>query len=72
MGTAGVVTLSNVTQGKPPDPRTYIALAALWLLLAFISDVSDELATPVALLIFLSVLLGHGSGWLNALARGVK
>lgn len=72
IGTGTIVTVSSVSKGETPDARIFIALAALWFFLSLLADTAEEIAKPLAILIFVVVLLANGSGWLNAIASGVK
>lgn len=72
LGTGGVVTLAKVSKGEMPDPRTYIALAALWFFLAALSDLDEDLAKPVSILILATVVLSYGSEWLMNVSKSVK
>lgn len=69
IATAGIVTVAKVSNGEAPEPRTYISLAALWFFLALLADTMEDVAGPLAMLIFTVVLLSYGSEWLDNLTR---
>lgn len=73
VGTSAIVLLSDLQSGKGiPEPQTWIALGALYMLLGLTYDFAPELATPMALIIFFAVVGTKGAPLLKSLDRSIK
>lgn len=73
VGTGSIVLLSDLQRGKGvPDPSTWIALAALYLMLGFAIDLAPAVAVPVALIVFAAVVFSRGEPLLTGLTRSIK
>lgn len=59
--TAIVILVSRAQRGEWPDPRTFIALGVLYVILGFAAELAPQLAGPMAILVFVAVLLSQGA-----------
>lgn len=70
--TATIVVISKVSKGKFPSPRIFVAVAVLYVILGFAADFAPTVAGPMALLVFLAVLLSEGGSALEAVSKTVN
>jgi len=67
-----VVVLSKaVTEGFPTDPRLYIAGAFIYVLLGFGAEFAPQIAGPLAILVFVSVLLYEGAPLFDGITKAL-
>jgi hypothetical protein len=66
-----VILVSRAQRGEWPDPRTFIALAVVYVILGFAAEVAPQLAGPMAVLVFVAVLLTQGSAAFDGISAVV-
>lgn len=71
-GTLAVVVIARVARGKMPEPRIFIALGFVYVVIAALTDASPQVATPLAALVFFGALLTVGGDALGAFNRSLK
>lgn len=71
IGTGAVVVFNKASSGEWPSPQIFLALASLFVILGFLSDVAPMIAGPLAVLVFLAVLLSNGGKTFESLAGGI-
>jgi hypothetical protein len=71
-GTGVVVMVEKATKGRFPGTRTLLGLAVLYVILGFISDFAPGVAGPLAVLVFLAVLLTNGGTALEGTSRALN
>lgn len=69
----GIIVVINkvVREHAFPSPRIFIALAVVYVILGFAADFAPTVAGPLALLVFLAILLSEGGPALEGVARSV-
>lgn len=71
-GAGAVVILSKAaTTGFPTDPRLYIAGAFMYVLLGFGAEFAPMIVGPLAILIFVSVLLYEGAPLFDGITKAL-
>ncbi len=60
VGSIAVVAIGSIAQGKAPSGRRFLALLFVFAGIAFASEVMPQIAGPLALLVFLTILLALG------------
>jgi cell wall-associated NlpC family hydrolase len=66
-GTVGVLIIADIHKGKFPSARAMIALGFVFAGLAALTAVAPGIAAPLALLVFVGVLLNKGLGFFSAI-----
>jgi hypothetical protein len=66
-----VILVSRAQRGEWPDPRTFIALAVVYVILGFASEIAPQLAGPMAILVFVAVLMTQGASAFEGVTRVV-
>lgn len=69
VGTAGLTTISDLSQGRPPRPRIIIGAGVATLILSVIAIGQPRLAAMFALLLLTTAVLLHGVPVAAGLAR---
>lgn len=69
--TGAVVLVASAARGSWPDPRRFIALAVLFVILGFGAELAPQLASAFAVLVFVAVLLYEGTDALEGTIRAV-
>jgi len=58
--TAAIVVVGGASRGEFPGPRQFIALAIVYIVLGFGAEIAPALAGPMAVLVFVAVLMTNG------------
>lgn len=71
LATGTIVTLDQISRGNLPKPRSYIGLAAVWVVLSFTADRFPQAAAPFAVLLLVGQLATRGPSLFRTLGRGI-